>query len=541
MLVVSLAGSVLYARATRAVLAFSAAEAVSSSPADPLPLQGTIELVPRVNRPARFGRLGRNTLVYGLGGILGRVVSVVMLPVYTRYLSPTQYGVLQLLDMAGDITAILFTAGIRSGLQRFYFKAATQDQRDEVVFTTFFLEMVLSVAGTIALIASANIVNRVLLTGAGTPDLVRLAALNFTLATMTAVPLALLMIEQRATLNTVIVLAKLTIQVSLNIYFLAYRHLGVASLLLSTAIANAVMGLALVAWMLVRTGLRLSRTMVRDLRRFGVPYQIAAASAFILTFADRFFLAHDRGTAEVGLYGLAYQFGFLLYSVSSGPFLTAWEPQRYQLVSHSREERDASYARDFLYFNFVLVTAALGIVLFARPVLAVLTSRPYHSAASIVPIIVACYVVQSWGDVVRFGINVAERTKLIAWASWIATAVVLLAYAVLIPPFGGVGAAWATFIAFLVRFGLMLRWSQQVWPVTYRWSRPLLLTTIAVAVYGLEILSPLTRVSGQIAVGLGLTLLYAAMAWRFVLDDSHREGLRVVLRERKLSAMFGRS
>lgn len=490
--------------------------------------------------PAKFGRLGRNTLVYSLGGIIGRLLSVIMMPVYTRYLSPTEYGIMQLLDITVDVTAILFTAGIRSGLQRFYFKATTVDERQQVVFTTFFLEMLLAVAGSLALLASWNAVYGSALAGPTTSRLIRLAALNFTLSAMTAVPLAFLMIEQRAALGTIAGLVRLMIQVTMNIYFLVYRHLGIQSILLGNTISLVVVGSALLAWMISRTGIRISWAVVRNLRRFGVPYQIATAASFILAFGDRFFLQHYRGAAEVGLYGLAYTFGFLLYNVSSGPFLTAWDPVRHSLVSRARAERDALYSRGFLYFNFVVITAATGIALFARPVIAVLTSAPFHSAAMIVPIIVAAYLVQSWGDAVKFGIDVAERTKLYTWASWIATVVVLVAYAVLIPPFGSYGAAWATLLAFIVRFGLTLRWSQQVWPVTYRWGQPILLTTIAVAVCAPACLLPTTSVSVQFAMGVGLTVLYAALAWRFVLDDEHRIGVREMVRTRKLSAAFGR-
>jgi O-antigen/teichoic acid export membrane protein len=280
---------------------------------------------------------------------------------------------------------------------------------------------------------------------------------------------------------------------------------------------------------------------VRDLRRFGVPYQITTAAAFILTFGDRFFLAHYRGPAEVGLYGIAYQFGFLLYMLGGDPFLTAWAPQRFEMVSHSREERDESYARGFLYFNLLLMTAAIGIVVFVRPAIGMLTTSDYHSAALLVPTIVAAYVFQSWGNAVKFGIDVAERTTLYTAASWIATAVVLVGYAVLIPPYGGFGAAVATLVAFAVRFAFTFYWSQKVWPVTYLWRRSILLTVIAVAVSLPAVVLPVTRTLSQFGLGVALTLIYAALTWQFVLDDTHRSGLLEVLRARKLTAIFGRN
>src|SRR5438876_10203653 len=44
-------------------------------------------------------KIGTNTLIYSLGGILGRAIGFVMIPVYTRYLTPADYGIIELLDL----------------------------------------------------------------------------------------------------------------------------------------------------------------------------------------------------------------------------------------------------------------------------------------------------------------------------------------------------------------------------------------------------------------------------------------------------------
>ena len=88
---------------------------------------------------ASFRRLGRETAIYGLGVILGRAVSFLMLPVYTRYLSPADYGIIQLLDLTVDVAAIFFTADASSGVQRFYFKTSDPSTRVRLLSTTFFL------------------------------------------------------------------------------------------------------------------------------------------------------------------------------------------------------------------------------------------------------------------------------------------------------------------------------------------------------------------------------------------------------------------
>ena len=76
-------------------------------------------------RPTSFRTLGRQTAIYSFGVILGRAVSFLMLPVYTRYLTPSDYGLVQLLELLVEVVAIFFTAGATAGLQRFYFKASS--------------------------------------------------------------------------------------------------------------------------------------------------------------------------------------------------------------------------------------------------------------------------------------------------------------------------------------------------------------------------------------------------------------------------------
>ena len=106
---------------------------------------------------ATFRRLGRETVIYGLGVILGRAVSFLMLPVYTRFLSPSDYGIIQLLDLTVDVAAIFFTAGATSGVQRFYFKTSDPAARARLLSTTFFLVLTLSTLGALTLAALVTV------------------------------------------------------------------------------------------------------------------------------------------------------------------------------------------------------------------------------------------------------------------------------------------------------------------------------------------------------------------------------------------------
>jgi len=471
---------------------------------------------------ATFRRLGRETATYGLGVILGRAVSFLMLPVYTRFLSPSDYGIIQLLDLTVDVAAIFFTAGASSGVQRFYFKTSDPVTRARLLSTTFFLVLILSSLGALTLAALSPWIWKYGLKEAGQPWFIILGACNFAAGTLMTMPLNFAQTTQRARLYLGFSLAKLVMQLSLNILFVVVLKLGVAGLLLSTLATYLLLGGSLAIWLLRQTGIHFDLTVVRDLRRFGVPYQLTWAGSFLLTFGDRFFLQAGWGVAAVGLYGMAYQFGFLLSQLGATPFLSAWNPHRHQLVPLPRAERDRRYDQGFFYFNLLLLTVAMGIAVFIRPVIKVMTTAEFHAAAYLVPIILLAYVAEAWAEVFRFAFDVTEHTRYSTYATWIVVAVVLVLYMVLIPRYGAYGAAVATVLGFSLRAVLVYLWAQHLWPIHYRWRRHFSLLALGVGVAAANWALPDVTILIQVAIGALSVLAYFGIVYATLLDADER-------------------
>lgn len=507
-----------------------------TAPLDPADPQAAIE--PPIEAQS-MRRLGRDTLVYLTGTILARLVSFVMLPVYTRYLTPTDYGILQMLDLAVDIASILISAGATAGIMRFYFKAKTEEERKTILATAFLLQIGLNGIGTLLLVAAAPLIQHHVLGGEGTLTMVRIAAFNFTLGVLTSVPLFLFQARQQSGRFITVNLVRLVMQLGLNILFVVALRWGPLGVLTSGLLTHIVLGLTLGGLLLRHTGIRFSLPVVRDFRRYGVPYQFTKAATFILTFGDRFFLQHYHNLAVVGVYGIAYMFGFLLVGNVGAPFLRAWGPQRHMLIHAPKPVRDAHYNRGFLYGNLMLVTAATIMGLFIRPVLGIMVTEAFRSAANLVPIILAAYLFQAWKSIVEFGIQVSERTKYVTYAAWISMVVVLILYWVLIPPLGGLGAALSTLVAMAVRFGLQLHWSQKLWPIAYDWRPHRRLVACGGAAVGLAFAIAPSGLVAQFALSTVLAAGYAGLVWWLVLGpDDRRVVLEIVRSPRSMRRLF---
>lgn len=470
-------------------------------------------------------KLGGEALIYLLGMVLSRAASLIMLPVYTRLLSPADYGVLQLLDMTSDVVAILVSAGCTAGVMRFYFKATTDEERRAVLGSALALQLSLNLIGSCLLVIFAEPIWLHVLHGAQRKELVYLAAANFTLGSLSVVPLVFMQIEKRALQFSAISVVRLVSQLSGNIVFLVVLRWGPAGILTSSLIVNLFLGGACAVWMIRRMGLVVTRKALLDLRRFGLPYQIATLGTFVVTFGDRLFLDKYEGLAVVGLYSLAYQFGFMLDQVGIAPFMRAWTPRRFESAHEPREIRDAKNEQGFRYLNLLAFTCAAGIAAFVGPTLRVMSHREFWHAAELVPIILAAYIVQGWVAVLEIAIDISEHTRYVTYSVWASVVASLVFYALLIPPFGGYGAAWATLLSFLVRLAFHWHFSKKVFPVRYGWAPVFRLVGCALIPGSAVYFSRSLGLAADIALGVLLFSIYVGSVWTFVLRAPDRRAI----------------
>ncbi len=483
--------------------------------------------------------LGRASLIYGLSSVLSRAASIIMLPLYTRLLTPADYGILQMLELTSDVVAVLLSAGATAGVMRFYFKTNSADERDRLLGTAFGMLLLLHLFGGGLIALGQPQIRDAMLGPSATPTMVYIAAANFFLGSISVVPMLSFQMAEQAMRFASLSLLRLILQLSLNILMLTVFKQGPLGILLSSFITNIVFGLATVVIFLRGRKLAYGWDDVKRLRAFARPYQLTTAGAMILTFGDRIFLKKYFDVGTVGIYALAYQFGFLLASVSSAPILRAWTPQRHQQSTLPREERDKLYNQGLLLLTVVTLGGAVAASLFALPVLRVMADPAFHAAAAIVPLTVFAYVLQAWSDSFMFNFDVAERPSCISISTWITVVCCVALYALLIPRYGAMGAAVATVLAFIIRLSIYWVWSNRVWPVTIDWMPHFSMVVAGtIATIGTRMLAPDALIP-QFAVAGGFFLAFIIAAWISLPADA-KPGVQAYL-NRLLPAALRRS
>lgn len=472
-----------------------------------------------------FKGVAKHSLIYGLGMVISRAVSFIMLPIYTRYLTPADYGVMALIEMTLDFVSIIAGAQLALGVFRFYHKSEDEADRRGVVSTSFLLVGSLyALVGTGVFLGAAGLSRMIFGSEIYTLE-IRIAAANLAVGALTIVPMSFARVRDRSVLYVGVGVVKLLLALSFNILFLIVMGMGVTGVFLSGLLSNLIVGAFLARWLLGQVGLVPSRRWTRDLLRYGLPLMATQVATFTATFADRYFLQASADEAVVGLYSLAYQFGFLLVMVGFTPMDMVWGPKRFEVARG--ENRDQVFARGFVIMNVLLLSTAVGIVLYVEDVLRIMAAPAFHTAYRVVPVILVAYVLQCWASVQDIGILVRERTRYITLANFVSAGVALVGYALLIPPFLEWGAAIATVLAFLTRYVLTYIFSQRFWPVRYRWKPIWVLVGWAGVISVVTLYLPPTGVVTSMMVSTGLLAIYATGLWVLpIMQEEEREALR---------------
>jgi O-antigen/teichoic acid export membrane protein len=316
--------------------------------------------------------------------------------------------------------------------------------------------------------------------------------------------------------------------------------LGVRGFFTSALISNAIVGIWLTIIVVRDVGLHFSRSATKDLLRYGVPLMASWAAAFLTTYGGQFFLQAAGSSTAVGLYAMAFQFGFLMSMVTYTPFMQGWDPKRFLIAK--RADRDEIYAHAFILLNVLVFTVSVGIALFVDDMLRVMTTAPFWSAAALVPLVLAAFILQAWAGMQDVGILVRERTEFVTLANWVGAAVALVLYWKLIPTLLGWGAAIATFTAFAVRFAIVYWASQRLLFVRYRWAPVLRMASLSVIVWAISRAIPVQDLAVSLSLRALLFVAFLIAVWNIgVLSPEDRAVARETLRKARgrIQSRFG--
>jgi O-antigen/teichoic acid export membrane protein len=425
---------------------------------------------------AELKRLGRHSAIYGLGGLVSRILATLLLPLYTHYLPPGAYGRVELVTAATAVLAIALQMGISSAFFRFYFDAKLPAERLTVVRTSFWFTMAMSTIGLALGVVFAGPVGHWIGLGHD-PSLVRAGAVGLWAQTNYQQLTALFRVEERSVQYAIASVANVLITVAAMVVFVAVFHWGAIGLVVGNFTGTLIVYLALLVYRAEQLGLELDRPLLRQMQKFGMPLVPSALALWAISFVDREFIVWYKNAAEVGVYSAALKIAGVITFVMVA-FRTAWPAFAYS-IDDDREAR-RTYAFVLTYLLTFASWVALVIGALAPWWVRLLTDPRYQRAEKGVPLLAFAFALYAGYTVLAIGSGRARRTQF----NWVVTGAGAAASIGLnfwlIPRWGMVGAAISMVISYVVLFVGMTLYAQRVYPVPYQWRR--VVTAVGAAV-----------------------------------------------------------
>ena len=414
-------------------------------------------------------RLLKHSSTYMLGVLGSQAVAFFLIPIYTRYLTPADYGVLELLQVTVGIIAPLSGMGLGTALLFFFSRRDDVEGRKEIISTTLIFLAATSSCLVLALILGANNFSSLLFHSDQYTFYFRLIFLALFFGTLEGIPMAVFRARGESRKYTLFALARFIVATGLYIYFIVGLHMGVLGILLGGLITSAIFCAILLPQITRGLKPRFSKSLLKEMLGYGLPLVPVAFLALIMAASDRYFLQIFCDSTEVGLYSLGYRFGGVLHGLVLGPFQLAWLP----FLLSIRQERNAKevYASVLTYFIVIAMFVALALSILSKEVLMVMATPPFYGAYRVVPLIALSYVLYGCFMCVNAGMYLEKKTKYIPFIVGGGAALNLGLNYLLIPTYGMMGAAIATVSSYLVLLIVAFFVSRRFYPVSYEWSR----------------------------------------------------------------------
>jgi O-antigen/teichoic acid export membrane protein len=407
-------------------------------------------------------KLLNHSFIFSLADFLKGAIGFLLIPIYTRYLTPVDYGKLELLNVTLSILAVLVHQGIGTAFFRSF--ASCEDEKKisvvNLVSTSYFYMAISALFIGVLLYFSSGKYSQFLFgEGSSSGVFVKIIAVTLFFQTLNMIPFQLMRAHMESLKYVSLSLSGFLIQLILNITFIVMLKLGIIGILLANVITSFL--LAVMTMLVIKKHLifNISKPLLKELLSFGYPLILAGLSLWVLQMSDRFLIQKLASTEEVGLYSLGFRFSNILTLLIIMPFQAVWGAYSFQIAV---KDGGKTVIRTIAtYFLLIMCFFGLLIILWSPVAIKFMTGKNFWEAHKVVLPLV--YKSICWGLLVIFifGLYFSKKTKHLSGIVCIGATVDIILNFILIPKYGMMGAAFSALIAYIIMNILSYKMSQR--------------------------------------------------------------------------------
>jgi O-antigen/teichoic acid export membrane protein len=406
-------------------------------------------------KPTEKSGIARNTIIYAIGNISRQLAGFIMLPVYTRYLTPADYGAVGLLAFAMALLEPFFGARLAQSVPKFYFETNSELTRRAILTSAITLTASVSAISALLIAIFSQPASSLLF---GTTDYALATALfglNILTQPIEHTGMMFIRLQERAVLFLTVSMGKLALQITLNLLFIVHMEMGVIGVVLSGIIASTIIGILLTSYVFYHKRPKLDLSTTWKMVVFCWPLWFAGLAGLYVGSANRVYLRVFSSLDQIGLIELGTRFASIVGVLIWAPFIQQWETTSYKY--YNQKNAKPLFQTAFLTISTLLIVAGLGISIFADPIILIMSDKSFHGASTTVPFLTFGFIFLNLTSFFHFGFLVTNNPKMYSRCHYLTAAAITLFFISLIPTFGATGASVAQAFGYAFHF-LLIRY-----------------------------------------------------------------------------------
>lgn len=389
-----------------------------------------------------------NTLVYGFGNVLTTLIGVILIPVYTRYLTINELGLINTISTASSVLLYFFNLGFSGAAMHYDAILKSPDEKKKFHGSAWCFLVLVSLVNILVLLCAGPYIWPFVVHNIPYypyfPLLILIAAAN----SLQTIPLALLRIRGQSVTFAMLQLISFIFGVTLIIYFVIFKDFGPKGQISATLVNSLLFGFVFLYVTFPHIRICLKWKIVLKYLYFGLPLIPSGLSIWFLSFSSILILQKYRSLEEVAVYSLSLKF-LLIIDLLMTAFFTSSLPFFYQSVSTVTGRNDLK--RISTYFLYCLIFLCTIIISTTDNIIIIIATKDYIEVAKLLPYLVVGVIFNGLYRLNVQTIYVKDKTKYLALIDGVAAIFCFLISILFIPNHGIYGAAWASTIAYFLR------------------------------------------------------------------------------------------
>jgi O-antigen/teichoic acid export membrane protein len=466
--------------------------------------------------------------IYSLANVLQQLLNFVLIPVYTFYLLPKDYGIAGILSVTAALILSFTKTPTGHGFVRFYYSPEIKTDRKVILFNSMLYSLANSLLFAIIFLVFSEFISRFLFHSNDYSFLIKIYAVIIFLQPLDDLFQDLAKLHKKAGFIASVQLINTLLSSSLIIVLLYYYQYGVTALVIGALLTTLINVICFGFYSFKFISFKIDFISVKPLLRYGYPLIIAVLSQFFLNNIDQYIINFTLDESQLGLYIFGYKFGGLLFFFYGAPVKNITEPMIFSLES-KRDEMIIFIKDASIFFAFAGLILWLILSLFVEDIIRLLASnQEYYESWKIVPAVALGYLNFGLLEFFGKGIELSNKTALFSRIYLFTAILNVILNIIFLPIFGIIAASINTLICFTLLSYIAAYQSKKLYGLEYDLGKIGMMTLIAVLFFGLSVLFSIENIYAKSFVNILIVIIYPVSIY-LISGEKLREQVKNIL------------